>query len=162
MAETTINAIVEGGKVSPGPPIAPALAPMGVNIGALVADLNKQTSSFKGIKIPVKIIVDKNTKQWRFEIGAPATGELIKKELGIEKGKKGGAEDPKIVGDLKFEQVVIIAKAKQSSTLAKGLKAGANEVLGTCVSLGVSVNGKDPREIRKSLINGEFDSLLGA
>lgn len=162
MAETTINAIVEGGKANPGPPLAPALAPLGINIGQLVADLNKQTSAFAGVKVPVKIFVDKAAKKWRFEIGSPATSEMIKKELGIETGRKGGADDPKVVGDLKFEQVLSVAKKKSSSSLAKSLKAQASEVLGTCLSMGVTVDGKDPREVRTSLINGEYDSLLGA
>lgn len=162
MAETTINAIVEGGKATPGPPLAPALAPMGVNIGALIADLNAQTKSFAGIKVPVKVIVDKATKKWRFEIGSPASGEMIKKELGIELGKKGGKEDPAIVGDLKLAQAVKIAKAKSGASLAKHLKDQLCEIFGTCVSMGVTIEGKDPREARKSLINGEYDSLLGA
>lgn len=160
MPETTISAIIEGGKASAGPPLGPALGPMGINIGQLIADLNSQTSAFKGIKVPVKVMVDKANKSWRFEIGSPATGEMIKKELGIEKGRKGGAEDAKTVGDLKFSQVIKIAKAKSSSSLAKSVKAGANEVLGSCVSLGVSVDGKDPREVRKALINGDYDSQI--
>ncbi len=162
MAETIINTIVEGAKATAGPPLAPALAPMGVNIGQLVADLNKQTSAFAGIKVPVKVIVDKATKKWRFEIGSPATGEMIKKELGIELGKKGGKDDPKIVGDLKFAQALKIAKAKATTTLAKTAKDQLSEVFGTCVSMGVTIDSKDPRDARKSLINGEYDSLLGA
>ena len=162
MSETTINAIVEGGKASAGPPLAPALAPMGVNIGQLVADLNKQTAAFAGVKVPVKVIVDKGTKKWRFEIGSPATSEMVKKEIGIQVGRKGGKEDEKTVGDLKMQQAIKIAKAKANSTLAKQIKDQLSEVFGTCVSMGVTVEGKDPREARKSLINGEYDSLLGA
>jgi len=162
MAETTISTIVEGGKATPGPPLAPALAPMGVNISALVADLNSQTKAFAGIKVPVKVIVDKATKKWRFEIGSPATGEMIKKELGIETGKKGGKDDPQTVGNLTLAQAIKVAKAKSTSSLAKNLKDQLSEIFGSCVSMGVTVEGKDPREARKSLINGEYDSLLGA
>lgn len=162
MSETTIPTVIEGGKATAGPPLGPMLGPTGINIQQLIADLNKQTSAFSGIKVPVKVIVNKESKTWRFEIGAPATGELIKKELGIEKGRKGGPDDPKIVGDLPFEKLVKVAKAKSTSTLAKNVKATANEVLGSCVSLGVTVNGKDPREIRKALLKGEFDSMFGA
>ena len=160
MSETTISVIVEGGKASAGPPLAPALAPMGVNIGELVADLNKQTAAFAGIKVPVKVIVDTGTKKWRFDIGSPATSEMIKKELGIEKGRTGGAEDPKIVGDISFDKIVEIAKAKQSSSLAKGVKAGACEVLGVCVSLGATVDSQDAKEVLVKVKAGEFDSKL--
>ncbi|MFH1306857.1 MAG: 50S ribosomal protein L11 [Candidatus Micrarchaeota archaeon] len=158
MSETTINAIIEGGKASAGPPLGPALGPMGINIGQLIDDLNKQTSVFAGIKVPVKVIVNKEEKKWRFEIGTPATGEMIKKELGIEKGRKGGEGEDAPVGNLEFKQVIKVAKA--TSSLAKEIKSQVSEVLGTCVSLGVTVDNKDPREIRKSLMAGEFDSLL--
>ncbi|MCX8163737.1 MAG: 50S ribosomal protein L11, partial [Candidatus Micrarchaeota archaeon] len=138
MAETTISVIIEGGKATAGPPLAPALAPLGVNIVQLIADLNKQTAAFEGTKVPVKVIVDKQTKKWRFEIGSPATSELIKKELKIEKGAKGGEQDPKIVGNLTMQQVIKIAKKKQSGSLAKNLKALVNEIVGTCLSMGVT------------------------
>ena len=41
----TIDVIVEGGKATAGPPLAPALAPMGVNIGQVVAKINEETKS---------------------------------------------------------------------------------------------------------------------
>ena len=160
MPETTIPAIIEGGKASSGPPLGPALGPMGINISQLIADLNKQTADFAGIKVPVKVIVNREAKSWRFEIGSPATGEMVKKELGIEKGKKGGPEDAKVVGDLPFAKAVKIAKAKSSASLTRDLKAGVCEVLGTCLSLGVTVDGKDPRQARKDVRAGKYDSLL--
>ncbi len=161
MSETIIPAIVEGGKASAGPPLGPALGPMGVNIAAIIADINKQTAAFSGVKVPIKVFIDKATKAYRIEVGSPPTGELIKKELGIEKGRKGGAEDPKVVGDLSLEKAVQIAKAKSGKNLSKNLKATLNEVLGTCVSLGVSVNGQDARKVREEVQAGKHDSLIG-
>ena len=161
MSETTIPAIVEGGKASAGPPLGPALGPLGVNIGQIIADINKETAAFNGVKVPVKVIIDKATKKYRIEIGSPATGELVKKELGLEKGRKGGPEDPKVVGDLPLEKAVQIAKAKSGKNLSKNLKATLAEVLGTCVSLGVTVGGKDAREVGKEVAKGKHDSLLG-
>jgi large subunit ribosomal protein L11 len=161
MSDTVIPAIVEGGKATSGPPLGPALGPLGVNISQIIADINKQTEPFAGIKVPIKVIIDKNTKKYHIEVGSPATGEMIKKELGVEKGRKGGPDDPKTVGDLAFEKVVKVAKAKRGASLTKGMKAGVCEVLGSCVSLGVTVNGKDPREIYKEVMDGKFDSMLG-
>ncbi len=162
MSESVISAIIEGGRATPGPPLGPAMGPLGINIGQVLADLNSQTAQFSGIKVPVKIFIDKATKKYRFEIGSPTTGEMVKKELGIEKGKKGGPDDPKTVGDLSFDKVIKVAKAKSGSSLTKSLKAGVSEVLGSCLSLGVSVDGKDPRAVRKDLKAGKFDSLLGS
>jgi len=160
MAKITIPAIVDGGKASAGPPLGPALGPLGVNIGAIIDEINKKTSVFAGLKVPIKVIVDKDTKKYEIEVGSPSTGELLKKELGVEKGRKGGPEDPKVIGNLSLQQIVKVAKMKIEKSLSKSLKATTNEVLGTCVSLGITVEGKDPREIIKEVKQGKHDSLF--
>jgi large subunit ribosomal protein L11 len=78
----------------------------------------------------------------------------------VEKGRKGGADDPKTVGNLSFEQVAKVAKMKSSGSLVRNLKQGAKEVLGTCVSLGITVDGKDARDAIKSVDAGQHDSQL--
>jgi len=160
MVKITIPAIVEGGKATAGPPLGPALGPLGVNIGGIIDEINKKTADFSGTKVPVKVIVDKVTKTFEIEVGSPSTGELLKKELGIEKGRKGGAEDPKVVGNLKFEQVVKVARMKSGGSLTRNVKMGANEVLGTCVSLGITVDGKDARKVIEEIRKGDHDSAL--
>lgn len=160
MSEIALSAIVDGGEAKAGPPLAPALAPLGVNISQIIAEINKQTVGFKGVKVPVKVFVEKASKTWRIEVGFPATSELIKKELGLEKGRKGGAEDPKVVGDLQLEQAVKVAKAKAAGTLARGLKGAVSEVIGTCVSMGVTVNGQDAKSVKKDVDAGKYDAVL--
>jgi large subunit ribosomal protein L11 len=44
--------------------------------------------------------------------------------------------------------------------LARDLKAAVKEVLGTSVSMGVTVEGKDPREVQKEIDEGKHDALL--
>ncbi len=160
MSKITIPAIVSGGHATAGPPLGPALGPLGVNIGGIIDEINKQTSAFAGLKVPVKVVVDKASKKFEIEVGSPSTGELLKKELGVEKGRKGGAEDPKTVGDLKFEQVVKVAKMKMGGSLVRNARQGVNEVLGTCVSLGITVGGKDAKKVIAEVKKGEYESLL--
>jgi large subunit ribosomal protein L11 len=160
VSKVTIPAIVEGGHANAGPPLGPALGPLGVNIGGIIDEINRKTSDFSGLKVPVKVTVDKATKKFEIEVGAPSTGELVKKEAGVEKGRKGGDEDPKTVGDLKFEQVVRVARMKSESSLVRSLKKGVNEVLGTCVSLGVTVEGRDARELVAEVNEGKRDSQI--
>ena len=162
MTKVTIPAIVEGGKANAGPPLGPALGPLGVNIGVVIDEINKKTAAFAGLKVPVKVIIDKNTKKFEIEVGSPSTGELLKKELGVEKGRKGGADDPKVIGDLKFEQVVKVARMKMGTSLVRSVKNGAKEVLGSCVSLGISVDGQDARKIIAEVDEGKHDSQLTA
>ena len=160
MSKITIPAIVEGGKATAGPPLGPALGPLGVNIGGIIDEINRKTGPFAGLKVPVKVVVDKDTKKFEIEVGSPSTGELLKKEAGAEKGRKGGADDPKTVGNLKFEQVVKVARMKTDGSLVRNVKNGVNEVLGTCVSLGITVEGQDARKIIEEVKAGKHDSQL--
>lgn len=152
----TIDVIVEGGKASAGPPLAPALAPMGVNIGQVVAKINEATKDFAGMKVPVKVNVDPKTKQFTIDVGAPPTAEIVKKEAKIEKGA-GNREAP--AGNITLVQVVKIGKAKRNS-LGKSLKDTVKEVLGSCVSMGINVDGKKARDVIKEVDEGMHDSLF--
>jgi len=161
MADIIISALVEGGKASAGPPLGPALGPLGVDIGGIVAKINEKTKDFAGLSVPVKVIVNKETKEFDVEVGTPPVSALIKKEMGLEKGAKGakpevpGTCGQEKVGDLKLEQAIKIAKGKvQGNTLANGVKSAVKEVLGTCVSMGVTCEGKDPREVIKAIDEG--------
>jgi len=155
MAET-IEALVEGGKASAGPPLGPALGPMGVNIMQIISAINEKTKDFEGMKVPVKVIVDPKTKDFEIKVGTPPASALILDKLGAEKGS--GAPSTHKIGDLTVDQAIKVAKMKYDNLLGSGLKEKTKEIIGTCVSLGVTVEGKDPREIQKIIDNGEYDS----
>ena len=71
-----VEALVPGGKANPGPPLGPALGPMGVNIKEIVDNINEKTADFNGMQVPVKIIFD-DKKNYTIEIGTPPTSALI-------------------------------------------------------------------------------------
>ena len=153
MSEITISGLIEGGKATGGPPFGPALGPLGVSINEIIADINKQTGSYAGIKVPVKVIVDTGTKQYKVEIGAPPTSALILKELGVQGGAKTKDE---IVGNLTLEQVKKIAKAKEAKIYGRSFAEKMKQVLGTCKSMGVKCENEDPRTIIARLGSGEL------
>jgi large subunit ribosomal protein L11 len=154
----TVEALVSGGQATAGPPLGPALGPLGVNVPAIVSKINELTSDFSGVKVPVKVIVDIDTKEFEVEVGTPPTVALIVKELGVEKGS-GNPKEEKI-GNLTLEQVKKIARIKLGQSYAKTLKSAALEVLGTCVSMGVTVEGKDPKEVQRELREGVHDEFF--
>ncbi|MBR9693139.1 50S ribosomal protein L11 [Candidatus Woesearchaeota archaeon] len=160
MASQTIESLIEGGKASAAPPLGPALGPLGVNIGAIVAKINEMTGDFKGMKVPVKVTVDTETKDFEIEIGTPPATQLIKQEAGIQKGS--GRPQAEHVADLAIEQVIKIAKMKQSSLLAANSKAGVKEIIGTCNSMGVKVEGTHAAETIKRVEQGEFDEKIAS
>lgn len=162
MSKITIQALIEGGKATMGPPLGPQLGPSGVNPGLVIAAINEKTSAFIGMSVPIKVIVDKDAKTFEIEVGTPPTSGLIKGELGLKEPVKeeAGVKGKKTIGNLTFDQVVKIAGMKRSATLAKTLKAGAMEVMGTCVSLGVTVEGKKPQEVQAEVKEGKWDKQL--
>ena len=155
MAET-VKALVDGGKASAGPPLGPALGPLGVNIMQIINTINDKTKQFDGMKVPVKVIIDSKTKDFEIEVGTPPATSLILKELGLEKGS--GSAGTHKVGDLTVDQAIKVAKMKYDNLLGKELKQKTKEIIGTCVSVGISVEGKTPQEIQKAIDEGEFDS----
>jgi large subunit ribosomal protein L11 len=153
-----IEAIVNGGQANAGPPLGPSLGPLGVNIVAIVNKINEVTKAYAGMKVPVKIAVDTEDKTFEITVGTPTASALIVAELKIEKGS--GTPNSVKVGDLTMEQIVKIAQIKGPQLLAPTTKKAAKELLGTCVSMGVTVEGKDPREIQKEIDEGNYDKLF--
>lgn len=160
MSEKTVTVIVSGGQASPGPPLGPTLGPLGVNVGAIVSEINRQTQEFTGMKVPVTVSVNTTTKQFTITVGIPTTAALIVREVKGEKGS--GAPNSTKIGNLTFEQVLKIAIAKRAGSYASSLKAATKEVLGTCLSLGVTIEGEDPKEIGKKVDQGIFDDAIKA
>ncbi|UZE92284.1 MAG: 50S ribosomal protein L11 [Methanosarcinales archaeon] len=156
MAEV-IQVLVPGGQANPGPPLGPALGPLGVNIKQIVDEINEKTKAFNGMQVPVKVIVDAQ-KNVSIEVGTPPTSALIMQELAISKGS--GTPGVDFVGDLSMDATVKIAKMKMDSMLAPTLKNAVKEVIGTCVSIGVTVEGKKVKEILKDIAEGKYDNVL--
>lgn len=151
-----INVLVTGGEANAGPPLGPALGPLGVNVLGIVNEINKQTGDFKGMRVPVKVEVDAETKQFNISVGTPTTSALIAKESGSAKGSAKPNLD--FVGELTVDKVISIAKSKISGSYAKTVRSATKEVVGSCVSMGVKIEGKDAREFMEELEAGKWDS----
>jgi len=154
----TISSLVTGGEASAGPPLGPALGPMGVNILQIISAINEQTKEFQGMKIPVTVVVDADTKKWEIEVGIPSASALLLKEAGIQKGS--GTSGTEWVGEVSADMIAKIAKVKLETSYASSLKSVAKQIVGTCVSLGIKVEGKTPKEFTAEIDEGKWDSKL--
>ena len=76
MAKDTVEVLIEGGTATPGPPLGPALGPFGINMMQVVEEINKKSADFAGMKVPVKVTIDRDTKDFEIEIGTPPTTAL--------------------------------------------------------------------------------------
>jgi len=155
-----VEALVAGGRATAGPPLGPVLGPLGVNVLQIVNKINELTNAYAGMKVPVKIIVDLESKEFEVEVGTPTTSALIVKALGIEKGS--GTSKTQKVGNLTMDQVINIAQMKLPSSYSTSLKGAVKEVLGSCISMGVTVDEKEPTEIMKEINDGRHDKTLSA
>ena len=152
-----MEALVPGGKASAGPPLGPALGPLGVNVAQVIAKINEQTKDLNGMQVPVKIKVKSRT-EFEIEVGTPPTSALILKEMGVEKG----TGDKTVVGNLTMEQVLKIANVKRKGLLSKTLKNAAREVIGTAGSLGATIDGMPSKEAQAAVVSGKYDEILEA
>jgi large subunit ribosomal protein L11 len=192
MSQRIVEALVDGGKATPSPPLGPQLAMFKVNIGKIIQDINEKTKEYEGMKVPVKIIIDDETKEYKIEVGTPPVSSLIRKELGLEKiaPKKEESEKPEgeeeeakeekpeevektktkeekeeegervIVGNLTIDQCIKIAKMKRDSLLAKSMKKAVKEVVASCVSMPITVEGKNPKEVLQEIDEGKYDDKI--
>src|SRR6476646_7501478 len=149
-----VNALVSGGEASAGPP----LGPLGINILQVVNTINEKTKDFPGMKVPVKVEVDSDTKKFTVEVGIPPTAALIFKESGINKGS--GTAGTNFVGNISMESVVKIAKMKSDISYAQDIKSTTKEIIGSCLSLGVKVEDKIANEVYADISEGKYDALF--
>ena len=153
-----ISALVTGGEASAGPPLGPALGPMGINVLQVVNTINDKTKDFPGMKVTVKVEVDPDTKKFTVEVGVPPTAALISKEAGVAKGS--GASGTVVAGNISIESAIKIAKMKIDSSYAKDIKGALKEVIGTCLSLGMQVGNKPPKDVYNDIKAGKYDEAL--
>lgn len=158
MSKEIIDLLVEGGKAATSQQMAQSLGPKGIPIKDVLAKINEKTSNFKGLKVPVKVIVNLDDKSFEVTVGTPPTSELIKNELNIKKG----ASYPNVekVGNLGVEQLIKIAKMKEDSILHNTLKSAVKTVAGSCNALGVLVEGLESKEFNKLVEEGKFDKEI--
>lgn len=153
----TIEVLVPGGQATPGPPLGPELGPTNVDVQAVVQQINDETSAFDGTEVPVTIEYEEDGS-FTIDVGVPPTAALIKDEAEFETGS--GEPHSNFVAELSIEQVIQIAEQKHADLLSYDIKNAVKEVGGTCVSLGVEIEGEDAREFGKRVDSGEFDEYL--
>jgi large subunit ribosomal protein L11 len=153
----TIKVLVEAGKANAGPPLGPALGPTGINVGQVVAQINEKTKAFAGMKLPVEVIIGKDNSV-EIKTGSPPVSQMILKELNLQ--KLSGNPKLEKVGNLSIEQVIKLAQAKLDSLNCLQMKSAVKTMIGTCVSIGVLVEGMEPADAIKAVNEGRFDTEI--
>jgi len=155
-----IKLLVDGGSMKPGPALSQKLGPVGIPINLVITKVNDATKDFNGLKVPVELNVDTATREFDVKVFSPPVSELLKKELGIEKGS--GAQKKIKVANASIEQIISLAKTKSQNLLSKDFKSAVKTIVGTCVSLGILIENKPAVEIEKEIDEGKYDKEINA
>lgn len=140
MAEKKITANLKmkipAGKASAGPPVGSTLGQYGVNMMDFVQPFNDATKDMKGIVTAHIAIYEDRTM--KFRVVAQPTDDLIRQELGIQKGS-GKPNSEKLDKKLTDAQLTKIAEEKMKDMNADDLEAVKKMVAGTARSMGVEI-----------------------
>lgn len=153
-----IKLLVDGGAMKPGPALSQKLGPAGIPINKVIDQVNVSTQAFKGMQVPVDIVVDLKTKTFEVNVSSPPVSGLLKREAGIQAGS--GLQKKIKVGNLSIEQIISVAKSKMPNLLCNDLKTAVKTVIGSCVSLGILVENMNPVEVEKMVDEGKFDKEI--
>jgi len=153
-----LKMLVDGGDMKPGPTVGQQLGPVGLNIGQVIQKVNEVTKGFKGMKVPITLDINTKTKGFDVLVSSPPTSELLKKEIGVEKGS-GKAKDIK-VGNISMEQIITVSKIKNPNMITSSFKNTVKSVVGSCISLGIIIDNKAPQEITSDIDSGIYDKII--
>lgn len=134
--KTIIKLQIEAGKATPAPPIGPALAPHGINMGQFCLDFNNKTQDRTGSTVPIEITVYEGGS-YDFILKEPPAAELILKTLGIEKGS--GNPKKKKIGEITKAQIREIAQKKMPDLNTDDVEAAMRTIEGTAKNMGINI-----------------------
>ncbi|MCE4623306.1 MAG: 50S ribosomal protein L11 [Caldisphaeraceae archaeon] len=158
--EKVITIQIEGGEARPGPPLGPTLSSLGLDVKKVVQEINEKTKDFKGMTIPVKIVVNTSNKNYNIEVGIPTITALLLKEAGAS--EPSGDPGHNKVGDITLEKIIQIAIRSKPKMLSKSLASAVKSILGTARSIGLTVDNKDPKEVIEGIEKGQYKDILDA
>ena len=134
--KTVIKVNLPAGEATPAPPLGPALGQHGVAIMEFVKQYNEKTQEMKGNTVPAVITIYED-RSFDFVTKLAPVADMIKKELGIEKGS--GTTPKEIAGTLSQAQLTKIAQEKIKDLNTEDLDAAKKIVAGTARSMGITV-----------------------
>ncbi|KAL3679995.1 hypothetical protein R1sor_022951 [Riccia sorocarpa] len=143
---------VTGGEVGAASSLAPKIGPLGLSPKKIGEDIAKETAKdWKGLRVTVKLAVQ--NRQAKVSV-VPSAAALVIKALKEPERDRKKVKNIKHSGNISLDDVIEIAKIMQPRSMAKALAGTVKEILGTCVSVGCTVDGKDPKDLQTEIDEG--------
>ncbi|KAA8518752.1 hypothetical protein F0562_016474 [Nyssa sinensis] len=146
---------VTGGEVGAASSLAPKIGPLGLSPKKIGEDIAKETAKdWKGLRVTVKLTVQ--NRQAKVSV-VPSAAALVIKALKEPERDRKKTKNIKHTGNISLDDVIEIAKVMRPRSMAKDLTGTVKEILGTCVSVGCSVDGKNPKDLQQEIGDGDGD-----
>merc|ERR1711976_251822 len=113
--------------------------------------IQKATKDWKGLNVTVKLTVV--NRQATVSM-IPSSSSLVMKALNEPVRDRKKVKNIVHNGNITLDQVIDIARQMRERSMARKLAGTVKEILGTCNSIGCSVNGESPRDIQQGIDDG--------
>lgn len=143
-----------GGEVAPASALAPKIGPLGLSPKKVGEDIMKATKDWKGLNVTVKLTVV--NRQATVSM-IPSSSSLVMKALNEPYRDRKKVKNIVHNGNLTLDQVIDIARQMHERSMSKKLAGTVKQILGTCNSIGCTVNGESPRDIQAGIDDGEIE-----
>lgn len=150
----TVFLRVVGGEVGATSSLAPKVGPLGLSPKKVGDDIAKATADWKGLKITVKLVIQNRNAQ--IEV-VPSAASLIIRALKEPPRDRKKVKHVKHNGNITFDDVITIARAMRPRSMAKQLSGTVKEILGTCNSVGCTIDNNNPQDLIKQINSGELE-----
>jgi len=145
---------VVGGESGAMSSLAPKLGPLGLSPKKVGDDIAKGTLDWKGLKVTVKLIIQNRVATVQV---VPSASALIIKALKEPARDRKKEKNIKHHGNLSLAEIADIARKMRERSLAKEFKGTVLEIIGTCVSVGCTVEGQSPKDVQQKILAGELE-----
>ncbi|XP_045483516.1 60S ribosomal protein L12 [Harmonia axyridis] len=143
-----------GGEVGATSSLAPKIGPLGLSPKKIGDDIAKSTADWKGLKITVCLKIQ--NRQATISV-VPSAASLIIKALKEPPRDRKKQKNVKHSGNLALDDVMEIAKQMRPRSMARTLAGSVKEILGTCQSVGCTVDGKPPHDLIDEINDGSLE-----
>ena len=151
---TVIYVRVVGGEAGGVASLAPKVGPLGLSPKKIGDDIAKQSQDWKGLRITVKLVIQ--NRQAKVEV-IPSAASLVIKALKEPARDRKKEKNIKHSGNLTANVVFAIARTMRPRSLAREFSGTVCEILGTCQSVGCTVDKKKPHDVIEGIKAGSIE-----
>ncbi|KAJ1963502.1 hypothetical protein IWQ62_003193 [Dispira parvispora] len=145
-----------GGEVGNSSALAPKIGPLGLSPKKIGEDIAKATKEWKGLRITVKLTIQ--NRQAAVSV-VPSASSMVIRALKEPLRDRKKEKNIKHSGNIPLDEIIDIARTMREAdkSMARELSGTVKEILGTCFSVGCTVDGQNPKDVTDQITEGEVE-----